>query len=305
MAARTTVIAGCTSRKAIEPLPRLHLRSVIADDRLAEWLGRLQEATPVLPPTELYRGEAWRQALALVHDVPAARPYVLSAGYGLVAFDTDIASYSATLSPGHLDSVVGGVSGARSTSEWMSGLLSWRGAHGAGDHASVVEIANARPTEPILVCLGRTYAEAVAGDLRRASEALADPELLSVFSSGAPIEGLDRSWVAVPGNLRLVLGGTLGSTGSRAAAAVVRAIRETRLVASTARAEVVRMSASAPSLPNLRGRRSSDDAVREWIDGYLQHHPASSASRALKMMRGEGLACEQGRFRALFEDGAR
>lgn len=305
MATRTTVIAGCTSRKAVAPPPWLQLRTVTAVDRLGEWMARIEKAEPILSPTDLYRGEAWRQALALVRGVLGARPYVLSAGHGLTSFDSPVATYSATLSPGHPDSVPQRPSDGHVASEWMRGLLARNTHRSVDDHLAVAAVARAHPTEPVLVCLGRTYAEAVSDDLREASVVLHDPELLSVFCSGPPIDGLERSWVAVPGKLRLVLGGTLGSVALRAASAVVQATGHDPVVASRSRSEIARLSATAPTLPHVQGQRSSDEAVREWIGGYLRKHPTSSAWRALKIMRSEGLACEQGRFRTLFEGGTR
>lgn len=237
-----------------------------------------------------------------MREVPSSRSYVVSAGYGLLAVDDPISSYGATLSPGHPDSVQSRSARiSKANAAWMAGLRAWSPPQGTMGAGSIAEVASSNPSDPIIVCLGRTYVEAVADDLVAAAEVLEHRELLTVFSTGGALTGLDESWVDVPGRLRMTLGGTLGSTATRTARAVVAATGTEPFTSSAARRLTEVLVSDAPPLPPTRGLRASDDVVRLWIEDHVRNHPASSVSSALKALRNAGLACEQSRFRSLFE----
>ncbi len=52
------------------------------------------------------------------------------------------------------------------------------------------------------------------------------------------------------------------------------------------------------------GRRMSDEAVLAFVRQAVRSEPRLTHSRALRLLRGSGNACEQSRFRELFRDAA-
>lgn len=151
-----------------------------------------------------------------------------------------------------------------------------------------------------MVCVGRNYLDAVATDLIALAERLGDPERMMVFASGAPLAGLEECWVAVPGSLRLTLGGSLSSTNPRAAKAVVQELGTSPPNAGEARRIVAALTATAGELPSLDRRRQQDDEILDWILDRLAEDPHTTKTTALRRLRDEGKACEQARFGRLF-----
>src|SRR4051794_9805519 len=92
------ILATCTDRKRAEVPPELRLRSVRANTvagRAKLWRERLDASrAPSLSASDLYGGDHW----AVVRGLPTvaeqsgakARLWVISAGYGLVAGDTEV-----------------------------------------------------------------------------------------------------------------------------------------------------------------------------------------------------------------------
>ena len=152
-----------------------------------------------------------------------------------------------------------------------------------------------------MVCIGRSYLDAVAEDLATLVERLGDPEQVMIFASGAPLAGLERCWVTVPGSLRLTLGGSLSSTSPRAAMAVLATLGTSVPDADKARGIVDKLAATTGELPSLDRRRQCDDMILEWIFDYLADAPNGSKTAALQRFRDEGNACEQARFGKLFD----
>ena len=106
------VITSCGKRKSVAPHSLLRASSLERaelPDLAAEWLRRVDAATPRLKASELYQGRAFREAEAAA--ISAGAPlYVLSAGLGLISADSLIPSYSITMAEGAADSIVPQVS---------------------------------------------------------------------------------------------------------------------------------------------------------------------------------------------------
>src|ERR1043165_9541534 len=97
------VVVSCKSRK-IADIPReLHMSAIPGtslSERVASWTGRLSAHTcPTYMAGDLYAGDHWqvvRQLPASVGSQLTITLWVVSAGYGLVAFDMPLKPYSAT-----------------------------------------------------------------------------------------------------------------------------------------------------------------------------------------------------------------
>ncbi len=117
-----TILTCCTSKKNVAPQPSLCLRDVAQgtlEDVAMEWGRRINAAAPETPAVELYAGRDYRRLVIAAGEV---KPFILSAGLGLLAPDTPIPSYDATVAAGVEDSVFARVRGKFSPRDWFDRL---------------------------------------------------------------------------------------------------------------------------------------------------------------------------------------
>ena len=303
------IILSCTARKrASEPgYPRL--RSVgraPVSARVERWAALVSTAPRRYVAADLYAGEYWQTGMklaCLAGSVGEISVSVVSAGLGLVGIHEEVPTYGATLAARHPDSVLATsdpVTPSHVRRQWWDELT--RSAilrrHGP---QRLVDLKVPGPDTGVMVCLGRSYLDAIATDLLALVECLGDPRRLMVFASGGPLAGLEECWVAVSGSLRLTLGGSLSSTSLRAAMAVLGERGTMPADADKARSIVATLTASAGELPSFDRRRLSNDAILDWILDHLAEIPDRSKTSALRRFRDDGKACEQARFGRLFD----
>jgi hypothetical protein len=305
------IVVGCTNRKRVPEGDFPRLRDVTGDveDRARAWATAIDAADPRVRAEDLYVGEYWRSAQDLVAAAKArfeVHVWVMSAGLGLVRSTTLVCAYSATLAGGHPDSVVraGAVETATSIRRrWWSVLSTWPGPSGSGHPRSLADVAADDPTATVALVAGPDYVDAATDDLVRARDALAQPDQLVIFASGAPHSEIRESRVTVPGRLRMVLGGSMASTGPRAARAVIEALpRGEALRPGRARSVISALDRSAAPLPRFDRKRMEDDEISEWIRDLIAIESRTTKSVALRTFRSAGMACEQSRFGRLFEE---
>ncbi len=309
-AAGVQAFVACTSRKRHLPVPGLQLRDLNGPlmQRAAEWTSRLESARRTIAALDLYTGNSWFVARDLRDTLGNdCLLWALSAGFGLLGADDDIAPYGATLARGHADSVVrrtdpGGAS--RATRTWWGALCDWHGPSSQTScHRKIASVAAKHPADLFVVCAGRSYVDAMADDLARAASRLAVPERLIIFGSGVcPDDRLRRSWVRVHSRVRLAVGGALNSLFVRIARYALVERDSSPADAFGMQAMVDQLAASVERPSDIRRDRSSDEQIADWIAGELQSGERISKSAALRKLRRGGRACEQSRFGRLFDD---
>lgn len=304
------VILSCTARKRGE-VGDLRLGQVgcaPVRTRAERWYSMLAAADWCHEVSNLYAGEYWRAGLELVARagrLGAVHTSVVSAGLGLVGLTERAPTYSATLSARHPDSVL-----ACSESEpprdirrrWWDRMTSLTVSEETGHPRRLADLVEDGSGATVMVCLGRAYLDAVADDLLRLLGRLSEPRSGMIFGSGVPVAGLEDQWVPVPGNLRLRLGGSLGSIAPRAALAVIASSEPDPPKVDTARRAVADLAAGTAALPSHERERQSDDDIRAWLVNHLSRSPGATKTASLRRLRDEGLACEQSRFGDLFAE---
>lgn len=299
------VVVTCANRKRRVAPRRLQLRDLDVDDldaRCGEWVMRLAAAAPTTPASAMYAGEHWQVAKTLAHTTgPRASLWVCSAGYGLISSEAPIGAYAATFAVRQDDSVAENVEGTR---RWWAGLASWPGPQ-PGQPRSFTQLASKNPNSIIIAVLSEAYLRACSDDLHNAASHLIDEENISIIGPGERCKDIDDLVVPVTAALRPTIGGSLLSLHVRAAASVLAASREAGR--PLRRSHLTRMMAEATAAaPKDTGRRTpgnrlTDDEVRRFIRNSLKAGP-TSATRLLRQLRASGQSCEQGRFKALFND---
>ena len=155
----------------------------------------------------------------------------------------------------------------------------------------------------MLVIASRPYARALEVDLLEAADTLDFPELLSIVAIGLDSTSPLAEFV-LPGDARFStwLGGTLTSLNARVGRAILERVHEwgvRRGEIGTGLLELLK-ELSPYTQPKRKIRR--DDEVRDYIRTALEANPKAAHSPLLRSFRADGYACEQGRFRRLYED---
>ena len=188
----------------------------------------------------------------------------------------------------------------------------WRavnmGRNRRGGISSLATLAASDPETPMLVALSPPYLGAVAGDLEEARLALQDPELLSIVSAGTSGPRYNLPVLPADARLRGCLGGSLMSLNARIARWIIcqtdpedpAAWKYPALEGSLDEL----LSEQTPLQPR-RGVGQSDLQVSEFIRsrfrGVNDRRALPAASPLHAAFRERGLACEQRRFRLLYE----
>ena len=303
------VILSCTARKRGSEHRYPRLRSVglaSVSERVEQWQALVSTASPQRVAADLYAGEYWRTAMELASRAALAAQTsvsIVSAGLGLVRVHDKVPKYGATLAAGHPDSVLACSSSAPPSKvrrHWWEELTR-ADVLGGHDPRRLVDLDEHGSDAGVLVCLGRSYLDAVTTDLISLVERLGSPERVMVFASGSPRAGLEECWVPVSGSLRLILGGSLSSTNLRSAVAVLSELGDSPASVDKARRIVGELTAAAGDLPSFDRRRQSDESILDWIVDHLANEPHATKTAALRCFRDAGNACEQARFGRLFE----
>lgn len=296
------VLTSCTNRKRV-PAPRAltacAVKAGALDTVAADWTERIAGADLAVAASELYCGRAFREAEAAA-AIAGGRLMVVSAGLGLVAADTCVPSYSLTVVPGAGDNILERIAGRPSAADWWQ-ALGRRSAFGV----SLVEcIKSSRGL--VLMALSAQYLNMVAADLLAVSEkAQRRFRIFCLSPRSALPEGL-RGYV-MPYDARFdgagsPVPGTRGDFAQRALIHFVEKILPARADGDLeAHAKAVNRTLSALRPPETITRTKASDA--EIIALIHRHWNAveGRSGRMLRYLRDDlGVACEQSRFRDLF-----
>lgn len=306
------IIVTCTNRKRAPVAPHLHLRDVVGEGvevRHGEWLRRLADGPgPSVSACDLYCGGHWsvvRDLASRACRLPCpVEIWVISAGYGLVPWASELRPYAATFSPGHADSVSMSrdpLSRKKDLERWWALMGNWEGPS-PGEPRRLAQVVERNPGARVLVVASPAYIRPMLSDLECAARLLHDPDNLSVLSGGLDSLGpLTTAIIPCSARARDLLGGALTSLNVRFA---VRAVEELGGAVGSRRRLVSWAEEFLPRcrpMPMPQRRKMSDSEVRAHILRGLSADGITSCTRLHRELRSAGWACEQGRFRAIFD----
>jgi hypothetical protein len=309
------IIASCTDRKRAPVDGPLLLRNVVSsnvEERANLWWDRLKtNRGPTVIASELYAGAHW----SAVRNLPEigrtagyhAKLWVISAGYGLVSADSFLHPYSATFARTNSDAVclTGESALARRDclQTWWSTLGDLKRADGVLP-PNIAELAAGRRGDYFLFIASPDYLSAVGADLIAAASQLYDPQRLIIVSSngGAGLKSLEAHTVPSDARLQSTVGGVLGSLHARVASLILENVGRWGFTAKAVRARLLEMM-EAGEAPKRYNRESMDDAaVRAFVREAMDRTPRPSCTSLLRELRKSGRACEQKRFKNLYND---
>jgi hypothetical protein len=295
---RPVVITACTNRKRETPSDDLMARALrpgSVDAVCAAWTGRLREcAGRQRPLADLYCGRAFREAEAANRAVQGAL-LVASAGLGLVSVERAAPSYSLTLARESADCILGQIHPG-SPADW------WR----ALEQASPIVQGDPDQGGLILAALSRPYLDMVA-------EAWAEwpaerRARLRLFCKDPPNlpPALAEQWMPYDDRLDRLPGwaGTQGDFAQRALHHFAKSFFAEAVDAGTHAAAVRAALAPYQSAAKPNRDRHDDEALVAIIVAQWDTVGGRSGAMLRRLRRELDIACEQGRFRTLFQRAA-
>ncbi len=308
MANRTIrVVVSCSNKKKLAAPDDLKINNY--QDNLSKkiklWNNRLNNpATKQYPALEMYQGAHWSVAKQ-IHGFSSKENldvelWIASAGYGLIKADTLIESYDATFAKGSKESVAD----EGKTQCWDLLALRKR-SHAANLTALAVE----NPDDFLAVALSETYLKALETDLLNVASLL-PPEQLFLISASATKEHPELSCFHLSADARLVnaLGGNLISLNARIALHLLE--KETLHKWDRSKIDEYFYELTESQLPFKKFKREkmTDDQIISFITEQItvasnkNGKVRFSQSQLLRRLRDTGRACEQTRFRRIFQE---
>lgn len=319
------IIVNCTSRKSQQPLLKL---DEIAEDtakiRAKRWSKAVNEKINVesarlTKANQLYSGNYWSSVRGLKSDA-LRRGYkvelwIISAGFGLITDTDHLLPYSATFTPGNHDSVAGKTTDVNSSEAWWKELielsfLNWR------HPRSLESLIKKNPKDKFLVVVSSEYLKAIQFDLAHGLRYLAGTgDLVLISSKNARLSEEIRQR-HIPTDARFLCGpdcaldctNHLLGRSIRGSIGINLARRLVNLDGGIGDFSVAKykelVSAALQKSPQLflhKRTPMSDEEVKEFIRSELTAIPEASRTRLLRKLRDQGRACEQERFRRLYE----
>ena len=304
MGAEVHVLVTCTNRKTVSPLAALTLRAVpgrTPADRADVWVDRLQTTkTDHITAESLYAGDHWQVVRSM--PISANRVWVCSAGYGLIPLSAKLASYAATFTPNHPDSVTRKTDmGEARTSRraWWKTLSRWVGPDPEAPR-TIYDLASRRKNSILIVAASPRYLDALEDDLTLAASVLGT-ERLAIFSAGSNSHPtLAPYLVPCDARLQATLGGSLTSLNARCVRYALEQANEDGLRLTPLRERFVRLLREQPARIPSHRTPLSDEEVCVFIQTALEQDETIRPTPLLVRLRDAGRACEQSRFCALF-----
>lgn len=305
------VLVTCTKRKT-RPVPRsLRFGAVVGrtpEARIKDWIKRLSnQQFECVSAQDLYAGDQWQIAKSLpsVGEARGLRVqlWVCSAGYGLIPANAMVKPYSATFSSTHSDFVFRKrhAKTGLALSDWWEQLTTWEGPC-PGMPRTVRALANQFPDSPLLIVASTVYLKALRLDVENALSSLSSPELLTVVSGGTDELGeISEHLLPCDARLQRVLGGARMSLNVRVAKRILARTPAWPFRHSSLVRTYQRLLAQQPAIKSYERQPITDKEVKRFIKMQIRANPKMRHSPMLRLLRDKGFACEQKRFRALFQ----
>ena len=310
MAAILNIVVSCTDRKRFSVPVGLRVRAIRdmpLKQRFERWWDRLSEArAQPIQAQDLYMGDHWQicRSLPEIAKEKGFRPnlWITSAGYGLVAADALLHPYSATFATGQPDAVVTATEGPQGLRRWWS-LLAGRQGPLRGAPRTLTEVVRSAPRCHVLLVCSPTYVRALSDDLVEAVDEMAHrDQFLIVTSPSSMSPALQEQVIPSEGRLRGLVGGALPSLHARVARRILGEVGVSRLSASDIRTRYEALLRRTPALPRHDRIAMTDAQVHRYIRASLRRQPTLTRTPMLRELRDSGYACEQARFRTIFQE---
>lgn len=303
------LLVPCASKKAIDPEPELCFRNHVQpylEESVASWAKAISEEAKRLTAESMYKGPNWSILRRLIHHLAISSEDVLiaSAGLGLVKASSAIPSYGATFAPKHADSVrvSGEITGLASNSKWWSLLRSNVGVHEGAELQ--VDLSIELQSDFLLVLLPKSYLGPISSELASLPKQIVRKIVIltTYCEKSLPVE----NQVFIPGSLQRNVGSTMHTLLSAVTLNVLLQ-SQSPVIDDNARSpgwwsshlSELKMKNMDEALIRKKNVSLTDDQIFWFI--VEKHLSGTSATRLLRELRVLGYACEQSRFRRIYQ----
>jgi hypothetical protein len=244
-----------------------------------------------MPAIDLYAGRGLIEARRAAENV-GGRLIIISAGLGLVAGETAVPAYSLTTISGDPDDIR--LKTASGRPDWWEAI----------QRASPFATPDPRDSDGmILAAVSSAYLDMIGTEWSQWSDA--DLARLRLFSKSPPRDAARRlrsAWMPYDDRLDAIVGlaGTQGDFAQRAMRHFATEIRSGSQEADAA--AVLHALAPLPRRARPANRRRDDAEIKGVIREEWTRARGQSAAMLRHLRDTLGLACEQGRFRTLFNE---
>lgn len=296
---KITVITNCTNRKRIQPTEKLRARSLSAGTSIEvaeQWSDRLLRSDGLMPANEVYCGRSFSEAYRATALIQG-RLQIASAGLGLINSETNIPSYSATVSSGSEDNILKFTEG--SAIEWWNAIKE--------RSPFSVEITS-QGQEMILVALSRPYLTLLLDTFNKWPES--DIKKLRLFvrvSKNELPHKLQMNLMPYDARFDNPMGprpGTQADFAQRALNHFVEHILPHSYNENCQyHARMINQCLKSLTPPEkLNRKKVTDEEVKALIRSHWSDVGGSSTLMLRYLRRELGVACEQSRFKFLFHE---
>jgi len=301
------VVVTCAARKA-EPASALarvkNLKKRTLKGRFTEWSMRMsRNRENMVKAIDLYRGNSWSIIRKLQKDRKHGkiiRLWIISAGHGLISADTLVAPYAATFADGHADSVKPFRPQSTTAGDWWKKLIQWR-RQARHKVSSISEIAKSYPDEPMVIAISKEYLSATYDDIVEARKLLPSPDKIVIICTGAKKNGdLADNFLPCDARFENHFHCCRGDLNAYLLESVVKSHAASEISASKLKASFKRKLEKLPKVTLQNRSRLLDRDLEAFIALNLLDGGGGSHTNLLRLLRSEGCACEQKRFRKLF-----
>lgn len=298
------LITNCTSKKTKQLTESISISDIQSREDIAakEWVEKLSSESKTLPASELYLGDHWSRALEVINY--GSKVSIISAGYGLISSSDNLCKYDATFSSGSVNSVsklFKEASLSKSNYQWWRLVNSLKSQGNNG----LIDLYDSNPSDQFIISTSPAYLKVIEPELVK----LALSKKLSIyntaiFSSNQRLnKSLEPFFYKVEDDLCAELGGSRVSLNIRLAAHVIKNISDTANFATEV--EGIYREIRTKSEPAIKYDRKKldDESVSNFIKNFLESSSKAkpAASPILRELRNKGMACEQKRFKNIFE----
>jgi hypothetical protein len=299
------VITSCTNKKGYVAPSALRARKVskgILSDVASEWRSRIESADPVDAPMNVYKGRAIREAEKAA-TIFGSKPYVISAGLGLVSPEKKIPAYDLTLARTSEDCVFKRITEPATPGQW------WKLIGGRTKRSGLSGAFRKHTGELILIAASQDYCKMISEDICALPE-----EVLARVRIFGPQEPRklppNVRQLIMPYDIRFDGAATpIPGTKTDFAQRALHHFARDLLSARNYRSSVARHSEKVtalmcqlqPPVKVIRTTRTDDEIIQLVLDFWEKAEGRSS--KMLRVLRDDLLiACEQSRFAKLFND---
>lgn len=287
------LVVSCSNRKVVNPQPEHRLRTLRTgplDGISRTWHESLNGSYDKFDASKLYIGEYWSIVRRLA-ELNFVNIFVFSAGLGIVPYQAKIPSYSATFAKGTPDSINNLDSKDKSLSQsWFE--LSLKYSNFSLTLSQLKKVLNATTT---LFVVSRSYLSAMEHTLREIDHSKA------IFL-GSNLKNLQlKNKLEIPGNLRMVLGGSLQTVSIRFVEYLLTQtsiLQKTNFTVRELGSKIDQLGSASSPLPKFNRSKATDEDVLKFLRARVTFK--DSHSRALRDFRDSGRACEQSRFKNIY-----